>query len=144
MSRWLLLTYKVPREPSASRVYVWRKVKALGAVAVQDAVWALPATPRTQEQLQWLAAEVSELGGEASLWTSDLVYATDEQALVRQFAEQVEELYRGIRADLRRKGRDLAALSKQFQQAQARDYFHSELGRAVREELLQAQGDGAP
>jgi hypothetical protein len=52
-----------PREPTAGRVYVWRKLKQLGAIAVQDAVWVLPVTPRTQEQFQWLASEIDELGG---------------------------------------------------------------------------------
>ena len=47
---WLLLAYKVPRDPSAARVYVWRKLKKLGAVALQDAVWVLPSTPQTLEQ----------------------------------------------------------------------------------------------
>ena len=37
-STWLLLAYKVPRDPSASRVRVWRKLKRLGAVALQDAL----------------------------------------------------------------------------------------------------------
>ena len=55
-STWLLLAYKVPREPSANRVYVWRKLKRLGAVALQDAVWVLPATAHTRERFRWLAA----------------------------------------------------------------------------------------
>ena len=62
--KWLLLAYKVQREPSANRVYVWRQMKQLGAILLQDAVWVLPETPRTREQFQWLAAEISELGGE--------------------------------------------------------------------------------
>ena len=61
--KWLLLAYKVQREPSANRVYVWRQMKQLGAIALQDAVWVLPETPRTREQFQWLAAEITELGG---------------------------------------------------------------------------------
>jgi len=36
---WIVLTYRVPREPSANRVYVWRKLKQLGAIALQDAAW---------------------------------------------------------------------------------------------------------
>ena len=45
---WLLLSYKVPREPTANRVSVWRKLKKLGAVSLQDSVWVLPATPHTR------------------------------------------------------------------------------------------------
>lgn len=139
--RWLLLVYRIPRQPTASRVFVWRKLRQLGAVAVQDAVWVLPNTSRTLEQFQWLAAEITELHGEAMLWQADQVYATSEASLVRQFEEPVTAEYRAILAALRKKGRDLAALSKQFQQAQARDYFASELGRTVRAKLLDA-GEG--
>ena len=53
---WLLLVYRIPREPTSGRVYVWRKLKQLGAIAVQDAVWMLPATPRTREQFYEAAA----------------------------------------------------------------------------------------
>ena len=70
---WLLLAYKVPREPSANRVFVWRKLKKLGAIALQDAVWVLPASPHTREQFRWLASEIDELSGDTTLWESTLL-----------------------------------------------------------------------
>ena len=140
MKTWLLLTYRIPREPTAGRVFVWRKLKQLGAIALQDAVWILPQTPRTQEQFQWLAAEITELKGEAMLWEAEQLYATDSETLRRQFVEPMEAEYREILAALKRKDRDLAALSKRFQEAHAREYFASTLGRQVREKLLAAGG----
>ncbi len=138
---WLLLVYRIPRNPTAGRVFVWRKLKQLGAIALQDAVWVLPLTPRTQEQFQWLASEITELQGEAVLWEADQVYATDHEGLRRQFLEPIEAEYREILAALRKKDRDLAALSKRFQEVRARDYFASELGRKTREKLLAAGGE---
>ncbi len=140
MASWLLLVYRIPREPTAGRVYAWRKLKQLGAVALQDAIWVLPQTARTQEQFQWLAAEITELEGEAMLWEARQLYATDEDGLRRQFVEPVEAEYRAILAALKRKDRNLADLSKRYQQAQARDHFPSDLGQAVRERLLSIQG----
>lgn len=140
MKPWLLLVYRIPREPTAGRVFVWRKLKQLGAIALQDAVWVLPQTPRTQEQFQWLAAEITELKGDAMLWEAEQLYATDPEILRRQFIDPVETEYREIMAALKKKGRDLAALSKRFQEAQARDYFASELGRQTRDKLLTAGG----
>jgi hypothetical protein len=137
---WLLLVYRIRREPTAGRVFVWRKLKQLGAVLLQDAVWVLPHTSRTLEQLQWLAAEISELGGEALLWEADALYATDLDALRRRFTAPVDAEYRDILLALRKKGRDLAALSRRFQEAQARDYFATDLGRRAREKLLPASG----
>lgn len=133
---WLLLVYKIPREPTAGRVYVWRKLKQLGAIALQDAAWVLPRTDRTQEQFQWLATEITELGGDVSLWEADQVYATDPASLRQQFVEPVEAQYRAILAALKKRDRDLAVLSKQFQQAQARDFFGLELGQQVRKRLI--------
>jgi hypothetical protein len=138
MRRWLLLAYKVPRKPSASRVYVWRKLKRLGALSVQDGVWVLPDTPRSKEQFQWLAAEIAELKGEATLWDAGLPLAAQEQALARRFDADVQAGYRRILAAVKRKGADLAALSREFQEVQMRDFLQSRLGRQVREALLRA------
>ena len=140
VKNWLLLIYRIPREPTAGRVFVWRKLKQLGAIALQDAAWVLPQTPRTREQFQWLAAEITELEGEALLWEAEQLYATDTAALRQQFVEPVEAEYREIMSALRKKDCDLAVLSKRFQEAQIRDYFVSELGRQTRVKLVAAGG----
>jgi len=137
---WMLLVYRIPREPTAGRVFVWRKLKQLGAISLQDAIWVLPYTPRTEEQFQWLAAEITELEGEAMLWQAEQLYATDPDSLQQQFMKPVEDEFRQILAELKKKGRDLTTLSKRFQDAHARDYFDSEIGRHTREKLLAAGG----
>jgi hypothetical protein len=137
---WLLLAYKIPREPTAGRVYVWRKLKQLGAIAVQDAVWTLPATPRTREQFQWLSAEITELGGQASLFNAQVLLDGREQTLREQFEAPVREAYGEILAALRRRKPDLTALSKRYQQVKSQDYFQCQLGEKVRQKLLSARG----
>jgi hypothetical protein len=143
VSQWLVLVYRIPREPTAGRVYVWRKLKQLGALALQDAVWVLSAAPRTQEHFQWLAAEIVELGGEAMLFTSELLFDGGAEKLVARFEQPVCDAYEEIAQALQRKDAELAALSKRFQQIQAQDYFHCEAGVEVRAKLLAAQGDEA-
>jgi DNA-binding transcriptional regulator PaaX len=139
VKQWLMLVYKIPREPTAGRVYVWRKLKQLGAVLLQDAVWVLPATARTHEQFQWLAAEIAELDGEATLWRSELAFAKQEAELIAQFESSVEAIYREILQALKRKKLDLPALGRKYQQALAQDYFQSKLGERVRDALLGAR-----
>jgi 23S rRNA C2498 (ribose-2'-O)-methylase RlmM len=135
--------YKIPREPTAGRVYVWRKLKQLGALALQDAVWVLPAAPRTQEHFQWLAAEIVELGGEAMLFDSKLLFDGEADKLVARFEQPVREAYQEISQALQRKNPDLESLSKRFQQTLTQDYFHCDAGVEVRAKLLAAQGDDA-
>jgi Protein ChrB, N-terminal len=137
---WVLLVYKIPREPTASRAQVWRKLKRLGALLLHDAVWVLPATPWTREQFQWLAVEIGELGGEAYLWESHLLLNGQTDALVQQFQTRVDAAYQEILHELELDDADLVALSRTYQQVRAQDYFHSEVGIHVRERLMRARG----
>ena len=144
MASWLLLVHKIPREPTAGRVYVWRKLKRLGALPLQDAVWLLPATPWTREQFQWLAVEIRELGGETTLWESQMLLPGQDDLFVQQFLAEVDGVYAAILADLQRADADLAALARRYQQAQSHDYFGSALGAQVRAALLAARGEVEP
>jgi hypothetical protein len=137
---WVLLVYKIPREPTASRAHVWRKLKRLGALLLHDAVWVLPATPWTREQFQWLAVEIGELGGEAYLWESHLLLNGQADVLVQQFQARVDAVYQEILDELEQEDADLATLSRKYQQVRAQDYFHSALGTHVRERLMSARG----
>jgi hypothetical protein len=137
---WVLLVYKIPREPTSSRATIWRKLKRLGALLLHDAVWVLPATAWTREQLQWLAVEIGELGGEAYLWESHVLLHGQADALVQQFQAHVDAAYQQILGELEQEDADLVALSRRYQQVRAQDYFHSALGRQVRERLMGARG----
>ncbi len=137
---WVLLVYKIPREPTSSRALVWRKLKRLGALLLHDAVWVLPATPWTREQFQWLAVEIGELGGEAYLWESHLLLNGQTDALVQQFQTRVDAAYQEILKEMEQEDADLVALSRMYQQVRAQDYFHSALGTHVREHLMRARG----
>ena len=137
---WVLLVYKIPREPTSSRATIWRKLKRLGALLLHDAVWVLPSTAWTREQFQWLAVEIGELEGEAYLWESHLLLNGQADALVQQFQARVDAAYQDILGELGQDDADLVALSRRYQQVRAQDYFHSEVGRQVREQLMSARG----
>ena len=67
-TEWVLLAYRLPRVPSTPRSAVWRKLKRLGVAWLGDGLVALPADARTREHLEWVAEEVTDHGGEATLW----------------------------------------------------------------------------
>jgi hypothetical protein len=136
---WVLLLYKVAPEPSARRVYVWRKLKRLGALLLHDAVWVLPDQPYTREQFQWLAAEIHEMEGSAMVWEAQLALDGRDDALTAQFLDQVDTLYREILADLDRPEPDVVALTRRYQQASQIDYLHSPVGPYVRDRLAAAR-----
>jgi DNA-binding transcriptional regulator PaaX len=140
MANWLLLHYKLPSKPSALRVYIWRKLKRLGAILLHDAVWILPDQPRTAEQIQWLTAEIQEMGGEAYSWRASTILEENNESIKQQFNEQVDEIYSNLLKKLEKPRANLQEISKQYQQAAAQDFFHSKLGLRVREKLTSRRG----
>ena len=138
-TRWLILVYQLPREPSRHRVAVWRKLKDLGALYLQDGVAALPEDAVTREQLEWLQLRVREAGGEATLWEARPGTVAEEKELVETFRASREEAYQAIIAGadrLRRKAElggsanlseQLGKLEREFRAERRRDYFRSPL-----------------
>ncbi len=140
MPGWLLLTYKLPSVPSRLRVYVWRKLKRLGAINVYEAVWVLPENPRTHEQLQWLAVEIQEMGGEAMVWTGKPGFAGQEEAVRELFVRQVDEAYQELLDRLDGASLEASEAAQAYMQIRQRDYFDSPLGNRLRQRLLAQRG----
>src|SRR5438067_11182782 len=128
---WVLLAYRLPRDPSTPRSALWRKLRQLGAVQVLDGLAALPLDARNREQLEWLAEGVVEAGGEATIWVGELASAVQERELTAQMSEAVAADYRALIADAAAAGRQrpgqrrrtLGRLRRQLRRIRARDYF---------------------
>ena len=136
--RWVLLVYRLPREPSRHRVAVWRELRDLGSLYLQDGVAALPEDAVTREQLEWLQLRVREARGEATLWEAKPGTLAEEDELVEAFRSSREKAYRTIIARaqrLRRKAQmgggalseQLDKLERAFRVERRRDYFRSPL-----------------
>jgi hypothetical protein len=129
--QWVLLAYRVPREPSSPRIAVWRKLKRLGAGQVLDGLVALPLDSRNREQFEWLADEVVEAGGEATIWLAELGSALQERALAAAMSKQVAADYASVIAEAEgsvekapgQRKRTLARLRRELRRIHARDYF---------------------
>ena len=141
MTNWLLLHYKLPSKPSALRVYVWRKLKRMGAILLHETVWVLPDTPRTAEQYQWLTAEIQEMGGQAYYWKSNTAVVEQDKSITQQFNEQVDTVYSDLLKKMDKPKADLQEISQQYQQAASQDFFRSKLGIRVREKLTSKRGE---
>ena len=139
-TRWLILIYQLPREPSRHRVAVWRKLKALGALYLQDGAAALPEDAVTREQLEWLQLRVREAGGEATLWEALPNTVAEGKSLVEEFRASREAAYKDLISaaeHLRRKAalrsdtasllEELGKVEKEFRAERRRDYFRSPL-----------------
>jgi len=91
---WLLLTYKVPPEPGARRVALWRRVKAMGAVYLQNGVCLLPKSDAHVRQLKMIENEVAEMDGEAVILETVALDKGQEEKVVDRFKADRDEQYR--------------------------------------------------
>src|SRR5256886_1152407 len=97
---WILLIHQLPPKPTNLRVRIWRKLQKLGAVAIKNSVYVLPANEKTHEDFQWLKQEIESAGGEATVFqAASLEGATDEE-IVAAFRKARDEEFAAIAAEL--------------------------------------------
>jgi DNA-binding transcriptional regulator PaaX len=151
---WLLLIYRVPSEPTRLRATVWRRLKGLGAVYLQNSAAALPATPAGERALRKLRHEILEMSGSAVLLSCSVL--SDEQDVLAAFQAARDDEYEEIAdkchdfnvqlekeyqanhftyAELEENEEDLIKLRKWFSKVVDRDVFGAP-GKAATEEAL--------
>lgn len=143
---WFVLVYKLPAEPTRYRASVWRKLRAAGAVYLQNGAAALPADPGGERVMRGIVQEVNEAGGVTYLLRGGAV--GDESGLVRAFDEARDAEYSEVLdrccefhaelkkereagkltfAELEENEEDLAKLEAWFGKIRARDRFGAPL-----------------
>ena len=129
-TRWVLLAYRLPREPSTPRITLWRQLRRLGVAQIADGVVALPLDARTREQLEWLADHVTESGGEATVWLGEPGSAAQDRALAARMATAIAAEYGRVieaasdaAAEPDAGQRRVARLRRELRRIAARDYF---------------------
>jgi hypothetical protein len=131
VGEWVLLSYRVPREPSAPRIAIWRKFKRLGVAQLNDGLVGLPADARTREHLDWIADEVLAAGGTASVWLARPASARQHRDTINEMVAARAAEYEGVAVQAREaqqltgKEREAAVrrLRAELHRIQRRDYF---------------------
>src|SRR6267378_7542167 len=91
---WLLLTYKVPSEPAAKRIALWRRLKGMGGVYLQNGVCLLPKTDDHVRRLKMLENDIAEMGGEAVILETVALDRSQEDKVVARFKADRDDAYR--------------------------------------------------
>jgi hypothetical protein len=151
-AQFLLLIVSLPPTPSSLRVRVWRRLRALGAVALKRTVYLLPDTLDNYEQFQWLGQEIQRERGETILLRVDQIENMSRADIIRLFQQardpdyrQLAARYRKLMQTLERKSaaagarvdQDLTQLQKDFEKLRELDFFDAP-GRAEVERLREA------
>jgi len=151
---WLLLIHQIPPKPNYFRVKIWRRLQRLGAVAIKNSVYAMPASDQAHEDLNWVLREIVEGGGDASLVEARFVEGLGDEQVKEMFRSARDAEYREVAEEARELSRKLprkgeaseekrAELEPQLLRLQKRiaeiatvDFFHGR-GREPLEGLIQ-------
>lgn len=138
---WLLFIHQLPPKPDYLRVKVRRRLLRIGAVALKNTVYVLPATGEAREDFRWLRREIQADGGDAMVFEADIVEGVARGSIERQARMERDEEYRqlaraaepgGITTDA-----DIERLRRQLAEIVRRDHFRAP-GRAIAESAIQA------
>src|SRR5882672_1036121 len=137
-STWLLLLYGLPAKGNTARVTLWRKLKKYGAIQLKTSAYVLPDRPEHYERFQWLATEIKDSGGEATLIRVAQIEGVADEQIVQMFNEaraaeykEVSQACQVLLGAGRKKGKDgeLAAefgrQQRRFREIKEVDYFRS-------------------
>lgn len=95
-TRFILLVYRMPTKPTSARVAVWRQLKKVGAVYLQQSVCVFPDTARMRRELQPILAKVEGSAGGFHLFPLRRLGAADQAKLVSEFQGQTAKHYQEI------------------------------------------------
>lgn len=136
-STWLLLLYGLPARRGSARVNLWRKLKSFGAVQLKTSAYVLPDTSAHYERFQWLATQIQDSGGEATLIRVAQIEGLADNEIVGMFNDARAAEYKQLVAECRdsmahyRKNgagslaADLEKHHRRFNEIQQVDYFQA-------------------
>src|SRR5687767_7064707 len=148
---WLLLLYALPAQRGSSRVSLWRQLKKSGAIALKSSTYVLPHEPKHRERFQWLAQQVRDSGGDATLIHATDIEGLPDEEIVRMFNAARAEEYAGLNAELvkfiaanKRKpaenfATELERFAAQLEEIRQVDFFDSPKAQDARMRLEQAR-----
>ena len=126
-----MLIHQLPPKPDYFRVKIWRRLQRIGAVAIKNAVYALPFSDEASEDFQWLRQEITTGGGEASVCQAAFVDGLSDRQIESLFRAARDAEYAALVADAEQGG-TAASLERRLREVTAIDHFGAE-GRGAAE-----------
>jgi hypothetical protein len=148
---WLLLLYALPARKGSSRVSLWRQLKKSGAIALKTSTYVLPDEPPHREKFQWLAQQVRDGGGDATLIYATDIEGTSDEEIVQMFNAARAEAYAAFAAEIgtliaankKRPGEtfvaDLERFAARFEDIRQLDFFNTPQAEEARMQLERAR-----
>ncbi len=155
-AQWILLLYELPSSKSSQRVNLWRRLKKFGALSLKTSAYLLPDSPAHFERFQWLAQQIRDGGGDATLirvseienLSAEAVTALFREARTADYEELIVSLTGFLKRHRKRKSEtfapELDRFRARFSEIVEIDFFKSPRAHDVETLLRQAENLHTP
>src|SRR5262245_57540093 len=158
VTSWLMLIHQVPNSPAYLRVKMWRRLQKIGSVAVKNAVYVLPRSEQSSEDFHWIAREIIESGGEASVCEATFIEGITTKDLIALFHEARDADYADLKKEIKEVMEEQRAaestgdawasgfasrvsrLRERLTEIQAIDFFPSASGKQTETAITELEG----
>lgn len=130
---WVTINYHLPLATSKARVYVWRKLRELGAENINQGVAILPSSTENIHAMEQLADKIESLQGDALVSEVRFLDPAKNEKMIELFREQTQsellDFYRDAVAFYKQLGANkdecIRKFSKKYEKIKKRDYFNA-------------------
>lgn len=157
--KWIFFSYSLPANPSKARVYVWRQLKKMGAVNLQN-VWIVPHAAERIRELEKLTEAIQGYEGAALVMVGTIPVKKQEQSVLDALAaardeeyveviEQCEAFFKEIEYEIGRENfifaeveeneEELEKLKRWFKKVEKRDAVKAPLRKAALQKIKQRE-----
>src|SRR6266478_6105983 len=99
---WFILLYALLTTQGTTRVSLWRKLKKFGAIQLKTSAYVLPDEAAHYERFQWLAKQIRDGGGEATLIRAKEIEGLPHEQVVQLFNDERAKDYGQLTASLKK------------------------------------------
>jgi hypothetical protein len=157
---WLVLAYTLPAEPSRLRVSIWRRLRKIGAIYLDEGVWVLPNTDALSGEVRNILRDIENFGGTASAFAARDLDVTQSERLRQRVLAARDEEYAELQgqcerfflhvehaisterytfAEVEELEEELSKLERWLQEISSRDVFESAKAGACRDRVVKAR-----
>jgi hypothetical protein len=142
--RWIILAHHIPPRPGYLRTKISKRLAALGAIGLKNALYVLPDRDETRESFSWLVKEIEDGGGRAFLSSGVFFLGITDDQVKALFISARNTEYEQLAQNAQTVLHQLPAIEKSWEVSRAGAFEGLKDLRAHYDELRNKDFFGAP